>query len=607
MNELYEDTQYPKNFSLTTWKKIWPFARPMGKRLIAVVALMLTNALIDTAYPLMLRHIVNEHLEPQRAENLLPVILLFAGLVLIQLFTVYFFIKVAMFCEFTITKGLRDAVFKHLQVLPISYYNQTPVGYMMARALSDTSNIADRLVWGIVDMAWSVFYMIFAVIAMLFLNWRLALIMVGFMIVLGIITLYFQKRILSMNRNVRKQNSIMTGAMNEGITAARTTKSLVMEDMNHQEFKGVTGIMKKVSTKIALLRSIYSPLVFFMGSLAVALVLSAGGWMSLELGLSLGTLAAFINYSLEIIHPMSQVAHVLPEFVASQANVERVAAMLEHQPEIIERDDVVEKYGDNFNPKTENWETMHGDVKFCDVTFMYPDGTVNVLENFNLTVPQGQTVAIVGETGAGKSTLVNLVCRFFEPTDGKILIDGSDIQERTQLWLHSHIGYVLQNPHLFSGSVLENIRYGRLDAADDEVKAAARTVEADTFIEKLEDGWNTDVGEGGDKLSTGQKQLVSLARAVLARPRIFILDEATSSIDTETEQLIQDAIAMLLEGRTSFVIAHRLSTIRSADVILVVDQGKIIERGTHETLMASKGHYYELFTRQFEEEAVTKT
>jgi ATP-binding cassette subfamily B protein len=607
VHDIYEDdNKYPKNFSLKTWLKIWPFARPMGKRLIVVVSLLLINALIDTAYPLILRYVVNEHLEPQRAEGLIYVLLVFGGLVFIQMVTVYFFIKTAMYCEFTITKNLRDAVFKHLQILPISYYNQTPVGYMMARALSDTSNIADRLVWGIVDMAWSVSYMIFAVITMLILNWRLALIMVGFMLVLGVITIYFQKRILTMNRGVRKQNSVMTGAMNEGITAARTTKSLVMEDLNLDEFKGVTGVMKKVSTKIALLRSIYYPLVFFSGSLAVALVLSIGGWMSMsaEIALSLGTLAAFINYSMEVVHPMSQVAHTLPEFVASQANVERVTAMLEHQPEIVERDGVTEKYGDNFHPKTENWEEMHGDVEFRGVTFMYPDGTVNVLENFGLTVPQGQTVAIVGETGAGKSTLVNLVCRFFEPTDGQILIDGRDIQERTQLWLHSHIGYVLQNPHLFSGPVLENIRYGRLDATDDEVKAAAKAVSVDTFIDKLENGWDTDVGEGGDKLSTGQKQLVSLARAILANPRIFILDEATSSIDTETEQLIQEAIAVLLEGRTSFVIAHRLSTIRSAGLILVVDQGKIIERGTHESLMSAKGHYYELFTRQFEEETV---
>jgi ATP-binding cassette subfamily B protein len=596
--DIYEqEYQYPKSFSMAPWKKIFPFAKPMGKRFIIIVALLLVNALIDIAYPLMLSYGVDNFLVPQTFVGIPAYAVALAALGIVQVLSTYFFLRLALYAEFSITAGMRSAVVKHLQILPISYYNQTPVGYIMARAISDTGNIGDRIVWTIVDMSWALAYTAFAVITMLILNWRLGLVMVAFMVLLFMAASWFQRKILGINRDLRRKNSIMTGAMNEGIVGARTTKTLVLEEQNLAEFKGITGDMKKTATILARVRAMFGPAVFFMGSVAVALVVTLGGGMSINTTLQLGTLAAFVNFALGVLWPLFQLAHIWPEFVASQANVERVTMLLEHQPEIIEKPEVIKKYGDNFNPKHENWEPLLGDVEFKDVTFMYPDGNVNVLENFSLKVPQGTTVAIVGETGAGKSTLVNLVCRFFEPTEGQVLIDGRDIQDRTQLWLHSHLGYVLQNPHLFSGSIRENIRYGKLNATDRDIEVAAQAVGADDFISKLENGWDTDVGEGGDKLSTGQKQLVSLARAVLAKPRIFILDEATSSIDTETEKLVQDATAILLEGRTSFVIAHRLSTIREADIILVVHDGKIIERGSHDELMAAAGEYHKLYTQ----------
>ena len=290
--------------------------------------------------------------------------------------------------------------------------------------------------------------------------------------------------------------------------------------------------------------------------------------------------------------------------ITVKVNVERVTTLLNTKSDVSDTPEVVEKYGDTFNPKRENWEDLHGDVEFKDVTFKYPDGEEYVLEHFNLKVPQGTNVAIVGETGAGKSTLVNLVCRFFEPTEGQVLIDGKDVRERSVGWLHSHIGYVLQTPHLFSGTVRENLLYGKEDATQEELDAACASVNADKIIARLENGYDSVVGEGGNTLSTGEKQLLSFARAILADPAIFVLDEATSSIDTITEKLIQDAIEKLMRGRTSFVIAHRLSTIRSADVILVVQDGKIVERGRHEELLAKRGYYYNLYIKQFREEKV---
>ncbi|MCL2411512.1 MAG: ABC transporter ATP-binding protein/permease, partial [Treponema sp.] len=400
----------------------------------------------------------------------------------------------------------------------------------------------------------------------------------------------------------RRINSKMTGAMNEGITGARTVKTLVAEKQSLADYSSITSEYRIHGTHMARLHAVFIPTTLFIGSLATAAVLSFGGHEIVVLGADLSVLAIFLQYAGGFFWPIQNIARIFTDFISTQANVERVNGLLEQSPGITEKPEIIEKYGDIFSPKKENWEPIIGDVEFRDVTFRYPDGHKNILTNFNLHVPVGTYIAIVGETGAGKSTLVNLICRFFEPTSGEILIDGKDYRQRSQSWLHSSFGYVLQSPHLFSGTVRENIRYGRLEATDEEVEKAAAIVHADKAIAQMEKGFDTEVGEGGDRLSTGEKQLVSFARAVLANPRIFILDEATSSVDTEMEMLLQDAIHTLLEGRTSFVIAHRLSTIRNADVILLVKKGKIIERGTHKELMKQRGAYYELYTRQFEEE-----
>lgn len=340
----------------------------------------------------------------------------------------------------------------------------------------------------------------------------------------------------------------------------------------------------------------------FAASAALAIVLWQGGILTMRGVMLIGTLSVFMNYAQGMMEPIQWLVQVLSALTNVQVNVERFTKLMETESDVRDTPEVVEKYGDSFHPKKENWEPLYGDIEFRDVTFRYPDGQENILEHFNLKVPQGTNVAIVGETGAGKSTLVNLVCRFFEPTEGQVLIDGRDARERSQLWLHSNIGYVLQTPHLFSGSVLENLRYGNEHATMEQIEAAVRAVSADEIIARLPEGYESDVGEGGNSLSTGEKQLLSFARALLADPRIFVLDEATSSVDTVTERLIQNAIEKVMAGRTSFIIAHRLSTIRRADVILVVHGGRIVESGSHRELMAAKGAYWQLYTRQYREE-----
>ncbi len=598
----YDEQEYTKSFDIKIWKRLGPYLRPRRGAFGLLIVLNLLTALVDAALPLFQSWAVAKFIEAGTLAGLWPFTLAYLGAILLQSLAVMGFGNVSMRIEMYLGRDLRRRLFTHLQELSFSFYNVTPVGYLISRVMNDTNKIAGMLAWNLADMLWALSYLIFVLAAMLALNWKLALVVILVVPAAALLTGYFQNRILRWNRKVRKLSSRITGAFNEGITGAKTSKTLVIEEANDREFQALTGQARDSGVKAAKLSAVYIPLVLFCSTLAVAIVLWRGGNMSLEGLMSLATLSAFVTYAVGIFEPVQILAEDLAEFISLQASIERVTGLLDTEPNVRDSEAVREKYGDAFNPKRENWEPIRGDIEFRDVTFRYPDGGEDVLSHFNLKIPAGTTVAIVGETGAGKSTLVNLACRFFEPTSGQILIDGVDYRERSQLWLHSSIGYVLQSPHLFSGTLRENIRYGRLDATDAEVEAAAKAVSADLVAAKLEDGWETDVGEGGDKLSTGEKQLVSFARAVLADPRIFVLDEATSSIDTQTEQLIQDAIEHILKDRTSFLIAHRLSTIRRADLILVVKDGKIVEQGTHRELLLRRGYYHELYSRQFAEE-----
>ncbi|MCL2209841.1 MAG: ABC transporter ATP-binding protein/permease [Treponema sp.] len=602
----YEDFDYNKPMSFKIWKKMIPFIIPEKKNLIICAVLMVFVALTDILFPLLLGFAIRNHIQPRNIEGVWPLIIGAVCLVTFQGFGTRFFVAIGIKAECGMSRGIRNAVFNHLQKLSLSYYNKFPVGYLMARTNSDTGRIGDLVAWGLIDFTWSVFYCVGAVISMFIVHWKLAFIVCATIPLLALLTWFFQSRILAVNRIMRKINSRMTGAMNEGITGARTVKVLTAEKQSHEEYTAITSEYRIHGTHMARLHAIFIPTMLFISSLATAAVLSYGGWEIVFLGADLAVLAIFLQYAGGFFWPIQNIARIITDFVSTQANIERVTGLLEQVPGITDKPEVLEKYGDVFAPKKENWETITGDVEFRDVTFCYPGYNKKILENFNLTIKAGTYAAIVGETGAGKSTLVNLVCRFFEPTSGEILIDGKDYRERSQHWLHSAFGYVLQSPHLFSGTIRENIRYGRLDATDEEVEKASVIVHADKIIQKMEKGYETEAGEGGDRLSTGEKQMISFARAVLADPKIFILDEATSSIDTEMEMLLQEAIHKLLEGRTSFVIAHRLSTIRNADIILVMDEGVIIERGTHTELMNRRGHYHKLYTQQFEAEAEEK-
>lgn len=590
-----ENINYAKGFRPRTWAKILPFVRPYARNLTIIMSLMVFSAVIDVVLPLFQSYAVDHFIVPASVAGLGPFIAAYASAILLSALSVIIFSRQSMLVEMGMGRDMKRACFIHLQELSLSYYNTTPVGYILARVMSDTNRIAGLIAWSLEDVFWSAAYILMAFISMFSVNVRMALIVLAIVPPLALITFFFQSRILEANRQIRAVNSRLTGAYNEGITGAKTTKTLVIEDRVSDEFGVLTGEMYRANFRAARLNALFLPLVTGLSSTAVALVLVQGGLLVMDQAIAFGTLSLFISYSLGMLEPIRSMARVFSEMISAQVNIERVSALLEQPCLIRDTPEVVEKYGDTFHPKTENWEPIKGHIEFRHVWFKYPDGEDYILEDFNLDIPAGTNVAIVGETGAGKSTLVNLACRFFEPTRGEILIDGVDYRLRSQLWLHSGLGYVLQSPHLFSGTVADNIKYSRPDATDEEMRRAARLVSADVVAARLEQGYDTDVGEGGDRLSTGEKQLISFARAILADPPIFVLDEATSSIDTETERLIQNAIWHILKGRTSFLIAHRLSTVRHADIILVVDGGRIIERGSHDELMALNGRYADLY------------
>ncbi|MFO7969448.1 MAG: ABC transporter ATP-binding protein [Candidatus Izemoplasmatales bacterium] len=615
MNDKLRDEEHfsSKKIDWDVWKKIFSFLKPVKTYIILGLIVVTILAAGDVLYPFLTKYAIDDIIIPNQdlIENglepdlsgLRTLIILFVSFMIFQSISIYLFIIAAGKIQTELAFNIRKKAFHHLQELPFSYYDRTRVGWIMARMTSDSRNLSEILSWGFIDLAWGLLLMFILTTFMFVINYILALTVLAMVPFLVIVSIFFRKYILKAYRSIRKVNSKITGAYNEGITGAVTTKTLVLENENFDEFDDLTTDMRMQSIKAHLLQGLYFPSMLFLISVGVALVYLVGGNLviSTSAALGIGTLYLFTNYVWQFFEPVNNVANIYARFQQAQASAERIVSLIETELDIKDTEDVIEKYGTLFDYKKENFEELKGDVEFKHVDFKYNVGE-KVLTDFNLKVKAGETIALVGHTGAGKTTIINLISRFYEPTKGEIIIDEKDYRKRSLGWLHSNLGYVLQTPHLFSGNVMENIRYGKLDATDEEVIAAAKAVEAHDFIMKFEEGYQTECGEGGSRLSVGQKQLVSFARAILSDPKILILDEATSSVDTETEQVIQAAINKLLQGRTSFIVAHRLSTIVQSDKILVLENGKIIEQGSHEGLINAKGYYYKLYTNQYSED-----
>lgn len=585
-NSDYEEEDFSAQFNGRTVLRILAQTRPHWKW---VVGFLVTVALVsfqDAYFTYLGKRIVDEGIGAGDLAALSRIVLTYASMLLVQAVGVFTFIYLAGVLGERVQYDLRRKMFDHLQDLSFSYYDRTPVGWLMARVTSDSERISQLVTWGLLDSTWGLLNIATAMAFMAIINWRLALIVFATLPILLVVAVQFKKAILVEFRNVRKLNSQITGSFNENITGVRVVKALCREEKNLAEFGQLTGDMYRSSFRAAWLSALFLPAVQMISAVALGSIVWYGGLQAHVGGMTIGGIQAFIGYITLMLWPIQDLARVYAEMQHAVASAERVFSLIDSVPEVVNR------------PGAADPGTIRGEVEFDHVDFYYQAGKP-VLTDFSLKVRRGETIALVGPTGGGKSTIVNLLCRFYEPKGGCIRIGGQDYTSLSLHSLQSRLGIVLQTPHLFSGTVRENIRYGRLEASNEEVESAARLAGAEEFILRLEKRYEAEVGEGGTLLSVGQKQLISLARAVLAQPEIFIMDEATSSVDTLTEAMIQKGMEGLMKDRTSFIIAHRLSTIKRADRILVIEDGHIVEMGSHAELLRTRGRYHDLYTRQF--------
>jgi ATP-binding cassette subfamily B protein len=586
----FEEEKFTGSF---TGKVAWRIFSSIKPYYLWVLGFLVSIALVsflDSYFTYLSKRIIDEGIGAGDTAALRSILIQYASLIGFSAINVFAFIYFAGVLGEKVRYDLRDRMFKHLQTLSLSYYNKTPVGWLMSRVTSDSERVADLVTWGLLDIVWGSLNIITATYFMMTINWRLGLIVLAIIPVLIVVAAQFKKKIIVEYRQVRKINSKITGSYNENITGVRVTKAFSRESQNMAEFGMLTDEMYQAGFRAAWLSALFLPVVLIISAFALGSVIWFGGLQAQIGGITIGGIQAFITYITFMIWPIQDLARVYAEMQRSIASAERIFSLLDTSPEIF----------DSQNAFAVN--SLRGDIEFDQVCFYYDDDDEIVLDEFSFHVDHGETIALVGPTGGGKSTIVNLLCRFFEPRGGRITINNQDYTELTLDSIQSRIGIVLQTPHLFSGTIEENIRYGKLDASNDEIINASKLAGAHEFITTLDNSYQEEVGEGGNLLSVGQKQLISLARAVLRKPDIFIMDEATSSVDTITESLIQQGMENLMEDRTSFIIAHRLSTIRKADRILYIKDGAIAEMGSHEDLLKEKGFYYRLYTQQFRQD-----
>lgn len=582
----FEEEEFSTQFNGRVLVRIFAQAKPYWSWVVGFMAMIALCSVLDAMFTFLSKQMIDEGILAGNRARLMQLIGIYGGMAVAQALTVFGFVYWAGVLGERIHYDIRRRLFNHLQELSFSYFDRTPVGWIMSRVTSDAGRMSELVTWGLLDITWAVLNIATAMVFMVTINWRLALAVLAIVPVMTGVAFWFRKRILTQFRQVRRQNSKLTGAYNESVTGVRVVKALVREERNLEEFREQSSEMYRAAYRAAWLSALFLPSIQIIGSIALGVIVWYGGIQVTLGGMTIGGIQAFLSYVTFMLWPIQDLARVFAEMQRSVASAERVFSLMDAQPEIVDREGAVDP------------GSIQGELVFEHVDFYYEQNNP-VLTDFSLRVAPGERIALVGPTGGGKSTIVNLVCRFYEPKSGEIRIGGRDYTDLTQLAIQSRVGMVLQTPHLFSGTIRDNIRYGRLEATDAEVEEAARIAHAHDFVVAMEKGYDEEVGEGGTLLSVGQKQLISLARAVLADPDVFIMDEATSSVDTLTEARIQKGMEAVMGGRTSFVIAHRLSTIKNADRILVIEGGHIAEMGSHSELIRKRGHYYSLYTKQF--------
>lgn len=581
-----EEEAQEKTYDSRLVKRLMVYVGVYKREFVVSVILIVVSSLMSVGTPWMIQRAIDEGIRAGNVGTLRFWTFLFLAAIALEWMTSRARLTVMAYAGTRIVTDLRSQLFHHLHTLSLGFFNDYSVGRLMSRLISDVSVLQDFVTWSITGLARSAFILIGIVIAMLFLNWQLALVTFAVLPLMILLTNYFRRYVRQAYRAARQRLSLINGFLNESITGIRVTKSFAREGANARHFDDLNRSYFDANVRTTQLAAFFFPGVDFIGSFATALVVGVGGWLILGDQVTAGVLAAFVIWVERFFDPIRELSRRYYTFQAAMAASERLFALLDTEPDLQDP------------PHAEALPPIEGRVVLDDVQFNYKEDEP-VLQGVTISAEPGERIALVGETGAGKSTVIRLIARFFDVTGGAVRIDGHDVRDVTQASLRAQLGIVLQDTFLFDGTIRDNIRYGRPDATNAEVEAATVAVGADEFICKLSKGYETEVGENGVNLSVGQRQIVSFARALLADPRILILDEATSSIDTTTERQIQAGLERLLKGRTSFVIAHRLNTIVNSDKIVVLDQGRVLEEGSHEDLLARRGRYHQLYTMQW--------
>ncbi|MCU0487647.1 MAG: ABC transporter ATP-binding protein/permease [Anaerolineales bacterium] len=583
-----------KGFDPQLTRRLVDYVKPYQKRVWLALLLMIFNSAAASLGPYLVGQAVDRGMAGGNLVTLRNIIFIYLLAAGVQWISIYLRVNIMVRVGQSIIYDLRQRLFRHLQELSLGFYSRFSAGRVITRVINDVSVLREFLTWALLAIARDLFTLVFIIAIMLLMNVRLSLVTFAVLPLMIWLTTIFRKQARENYRKVRSAISWVNSVLAENINGVRVVQAFSRQSVNYERFSNVVNHNHlDTGLKAARVAASFPAMIDLLGSLAIALVVLLGGltvigaWGNNQ-PITAGVLVAFVLYLERFFEPIRDLSQRYDSFQSTMAASERIFALLDTSPEVQDQ------------PGATNLPPLHGEVHFEAVSFHYADDPTPVLEDIQLHVPAGQTVALVGKTGAGKSTLVKLVSRFHDPSQGAVLVDGIDLRQATQNSLRSQMGIVLQDPFLFAGSVAENIRFGRLDASDAEVEAAAKAVGAHEFIIRLRNGFDTLVEEGGISLSVGQRQLISFARALLANPRILILDEATSSVDTQTEQIIQRALATLLKDRTAFVIAHRLSTVVNADRIIVLRDGRIVEQGTHNELLNLGGVYAQLYQAGFE-------
>jgi len=580
-----------KGFDPQVTRQLFTFMKPYQGQIIFALFLMAVTSMASVAGPYLVKMALDDGIRAGSLPTLRLAVLLYLAAAILQWSAIYFRVYLMARVGQSIIYDLRSQLFTHLQELSLSFFNHYSVGRIIVRVINDVNMIREFITWAMLAIARDLFTLIGIIIVMLTMNLQLSLATFSVLPLMVVITVLFRKRSRENYRKTRAAISWVNSVLAENINAVRVVQSFSRQTYNFNFFQNEVNLNNlQTNLKAVKLASLFFPAVDFLGSLAMALVIAIGGSAILGEPVTPGVLIAFTLYINRFFDPIRDLSQRFDTFQSTMASGERIIALLNAPVEVQDA------------PDASQLPDIQGKIHFDHVSFHYSDDPTPVLEDINLVIKSGQTVALVGKTGAGKTTLIKLVARFHDPTTGTLRVDGYDLRTVNQDSLRSQMGIVLQDPFLFSGTVRENIRFGRLEASDTEVEAAAEAVGADDFIRNLRLGYDTPVEEGGVILSQGQRQLISFARALLADPRILILDEATSSVDTQTERVIQQALSRLLKNRTSIVIAHRLSTVINADLILVIQDGHVIEQGTHNELLARHGTYFNLYSMRFEDQ-----